>query len=193
LHAAPASVLAQCDLLDDIEKLISSGKIRMTGISADPDVVTAALGAKPPTLTAMQLPVNLFDVPLVGHIAAAQDRGLVFVANHPFGGADRVAKSRARLKELSASSHVSAELRNKLTSKDEGIFAEIILNLVLAGTGVHVVLPSMMDVNHVRANVRAISNCRFTGEELAWLRRNLAERDDSGPLNTYSEGSLSPT
>jgi aryl-alcohol dehydrogenase-like predicted oxidoreductase len=175
VHSPPVSVLAQWDLLEDLERLIASGKIRMAGISADPDVITTALVAKTSPITAMQFPVNLFDLSLVRHIAAAQHRGLMFVANHPFGGIDRVAKSRTRLTELAASPDVSAELRDKLTAGGEGIFSEIVLNLVLTDTGIQVVVPSMMKASHLRANVRAVSNCRFTREELAWLRCNLAQ------------------
>ena len=56
VHSPPTSVLTQCDLLEDLEKLIASGKIRMAGISADPDVIATALGTKCTPLTAMQFP-----------------------------------------------------------------------------------------------------------------------------------------
>ena len=176
VHSPPASVLAQCDLLEDLERLIVSGKIRMAGISADRDVITTALLANTAPITAMQFPVNLFDLSLVRHITAAEHRGLMFVANHPFGGIDRVAKSRTCLTELAASCEVSPELRDKLTAGGEEIFSEMVLNLVLTDTGIQVVVPSMMKMSHLRANVQAISNCRFTREELAWLRCNLAKQ-----------------
>jgi aryl-alcohol dehydrogenase-like predicted oxidoreductase len=175
MHSAPASVLAQCDLLEDLERLIASGKIRIAGISADPGVIATALETQAPPLRAMQFPVNLFDLTLMRHIAAAQHRGLMFVANHPFGGIERVAHSRARLRELAASPTISTELRKKLTSKDDEILPEIILNLVLTKTGIQVVVPSMMKMDHLRANVKAVSNCRFTPSELALIRCNLAQ------------------
>jgi aryl-alcohol dehydrogenase-like predicted oxidoreductase len=52
----------------------------------------------------------------------------------------------------------------------------MVLNLVLTDTGIQVVVPSMMKMSHLQANVQAISNCRFTREELAWLRCNLAKQ-----------------
>jgi aryl-alcohol dehydrogenase-like predicted oxidoreductase len=176
VHSPPASVLAQCDLLEDLERLIASGKIRMAGISADRDVITSALAAKTPPITAMQFPVNLFDLSVVKHITAAEHRGLMFVANHPFGGIDRVARSRTSLTELAASRDLSPELRDKLRAGSEEIFSEMVLNLVLTDTGIQVVVPSMMKMSHLQANVQAISNCRFTREELAWLRCNLAKQ-----------------
>ena len=162
LHSPSVYVLAQSDLLEDLEKLVESGKIRAVGISAEPEVITAALKAKTAPLTSMQFPVNLFDLSIMRYITAAQSRGLMFIANHPFGGTDRLDKSRTRLGELAASPEVSPELRSKLTSGDERILSEVILNLILTDTGIQVVVPSMMKVSHLRANVQAISNCRFT-------------------------------
>lgn len=175
LHSPPASVLSQDDLLENLERLIESGKVRMAGISADPEVIIAALGARLPALTAMQFPVNLFDLSLMRHITSAQRRELMFVANHPFGGKDRVASSRRRLMELVASPKTSPQLRHKLTTGDDDLLPEIILNLVLTGTGIQVVVASMMNLSHLRANVEAVSHCRFTGHELAWIRSNLSE------------------
>jgi aryl-alcohol dehydrogenase-like predicted oxidoreductase len=174
VHSPPTSVLTQCDLLENLEKLIASGKIRMAGISADPDVIATALGTQCTPLTAMQFPVNLFEFSLMRQITEAQHRGLIFVANHPFGGIDRVARSWTRLKELAASPEISLELREKLTSGGETILSEIILNLILTDTGIGVVVPSMMKVSHLRANVQAISSCRFTRQELGWIRCHLA-------------------
>jgi len=173
VHSPPVSVLAQCDLLEDLERLIASGKILMAGLSADPHVITAALNAPTPPLTAMQFPVNLFDASLLKHVRAARHHGLLFVANHPFGGTDRVMKSRERLRELVTAPEVSAELRNKLKPGDDEVLSEVILNLILRNTGIQVVVPSMMNMKHLRANVQAVSNCRFTRQELAWLRLNL--------------------
>ena len=174
IHSAPSSSLAQSDLLEDLERLVIAGKIRMAGISASSRVVATALETDLTVFRAMQFPVNLFDLTLMRTIAEAQNRGLSFVANHPFGGTEGVTRSLGRLSELAALPTISTELRAKLRSKDDAILPEIILNLVLTGTGIQVVIPSMMKLDHLRANVRAVSNCRFTVEELAWIRSNLA-------------------
>ena len=39
-----------------------------------------------------------------------------------------------------------------------------------ADTGVQVVVPSMLRLDHVRANVTAIKRSRFSSEEIQWLR-----------------------
>jgi aryl-alcohol dehydrogenase-like predicted oxidoreductase len=175
MHSAPVSVLAQSDLLEGLARLIASGKIRMAGISADPDVIATALDSQFPPLTAMQFPVNLFDLTLMQDLAAAQHRGLVFVANHPFGGTERVVQSRDRLRALAVAPAISPDLRDKLTWRDGEVLPEVILNLILTDTGIQVVVPSMMKMDHLRANVNAVSKCRFTAQELAWIRCSLAQ------------------
>jgi aryl-alcohol dehydrogenase-like predicted oxidoreductase len=45
-----------------------------------------------------------------------------------------------------------------------------VLNTILSGTGVHAVIPAMMQLGHLAENVRAVEQCRFTLEELALLR-----------------------
>lgn len=175
VHSPPSSVFAQCDLFEELERLVTSGKVRVAGISAEADVIAAALGPDAPPLKAMQFPMNLFDLSLMSHITTAQHRGLMFVANHPFGGAQRVARSSARLTQLATSPDTPPALRDKLLLEDRATLPEVILNLILADTGIQVVVPSMMKVSHLQTNVRAISNCRFTSEELAWIRRNFAQ------------------
>jgi aryl-alcohol dehydrogenase-like predicted oxidoreductase len=173
MHSAPAAVLNQSDLLEDLERLITAGKIRMAGISADPDVIAAALHRGQPALTAMQFPASLHDPNFMSKIAKVQNRGLIFVANHPFGGMEGITRVRSRLNELAESRSTPPELRTRLKAQDEQIVPEIILNLILADSGIQVVIPSMMKLSHLRANLNAVSNCRFTMGELAWIKTNL--------------------
>jgi aryl-alcohol dehydrogenase-like predicted oxidoreductase len=173
MHSAPASVLGQTDLLEDLERLVAAGKVRMAGISAEPDVITAALQSGQSTLRAMQFPASLRESSFSLKIAETQSRGLVFVANHPFGGTEGMTHLRSRLGELAESPATPPDLRSRLKVQDEQIVPEIILNLILADTGIQVVIPSMMKLSHLRANLDAVSNCRFTGGELAWIKSNL--------------------
>jgi aryl-alcohol dehydrogenase-like predicted oxidoreductase len=173
MHSAPASVLGQTDLLEDLERLVAAGKIRMAGISANPDVIALALQSRQPALRAMQFPASLHDQTLMANIAEAQSRGLVFVANHPFGAKEGIARWRSRLTKLAESPAISPELRIRLKAQDEQVIPEIILNLLLADTGIQVVIPSMMKLSHLRANLAAISNCRFTAGELALIGNRL--------------------
>ncbi len=173
IHSAPQSALSQFDLLEELEKLVAAGKVRMAGISAEPEVIAAALKANIPMLQAMQFPMNFFDLRILRIIVAAQNRGLVLVGNHPFGGIDRVAESKARLRQLSTLPSIPPGLRRKLDLSDDAVLSEVILNLILTGTGIQVALPSMMNARHLKANVKAISNCRFTADELNWIRRHV--------------------
>jgi aryl-alcohol dehydrogenase-like predicted oxidoreductase len=170
MHAAPGSALEQFDVLDELENLIIAGKIRMAGISAEPEVILSALEAKIPVLRAIQFPVNLFDLRMMRIVSAAESKGLVFVANHPFGGVDRVNESNVRLRALAELPSIPPELRSKLNGPDDGVLSEVVLNLILIGTGIQIALPSMMNESHLKANLKAISNCRFTAEELNWIR-----------------------
>jgi aryl-alcohol dehydrogenase-like predicted oxidoreductase len=173
LHSPSITVLRRDDLFEELEKLVATGRARAVGISADPELIASVLQSTPTLLTAMQFPVNLFDISLVRHIEAARNRGLIFIANHPFGGPDRLEESRKQLGKLSSSPEVSPELRSKLRSGGDRTLAELILNLILTDTGIQVVVPSMMKMSHLEANIQAVSNCRFTREELGWIRCNL--------------------
>jgi aryl-alcohol dehydrogenase-like predicted oxidoreductase len=190
MHAAPESALLQFDVLDELEKLIMSGKIRMAGISADPEVIKVALEAKIPVLHAMQFPVNLFDLRMMRIISAARAKGLLFVANHPFGGVDGVNESKARLCKLADLPTIPSGLRNKLLMSDDGMLSEVILNLILAGTGIQIALPSMMNLGHLRTNIKSISDSRFTTEELNWIRFQFAENTNLSELPTTQKISL---
>jgi aryl-alcohol dehydrogenase-like predicted oxidoreductase len=175
MHAAPASALAQADLLDELEKLIIAGKIRMAGISSEPEVIAAALEAGIPVLRAMQFPVNLFDLRMMRSFTAAQTNNIVLVANHPFGGVARVQESKIKLRQLAAVPHISATLREKLNGSDDGVLSDVILNLILTHAGIQIALPSMMKESHLLANIRSVSSSRFTAEELNWIRCHFAE------------------
>jgi aryl-alcohol dehydrogenase-like predicted oxidoreductase len=56
---------------------------------------------------------------------------------------------------------------------DAQMMPEAILNAVLNGTGVSMVLASMLKPKHLAANVRALEQCRFSAAELEELRQRL--------------------
>src|SRR5665213_3151260 len=175
MHAAPASALAQSDLLNELEKLIVAGKIRMAGISSEPEVIASALKARLPVLRAMQFPVNLFDLRMTQAHSVAQTKDLVFVANHPFGGVGRVQETKARLRNFAAMPSIPVELRRKLNSSGDGLLSDVIMNLILTNTGIQIALPSMMNESHLKDNIQSITNSRFTGEELNWIRGHFSD------------------
>jgi len=175
LHAAPVSVLAQQELLEAMEKLVEAGKVRVAGISAEPEVIATALQQQRP-LRAVQFPCNVFDLSAAAVIAGSGNQGWVTVANHPFGGVMRVQQCRDLLRKMAALPQTAAELREKLGEVDDGVLADAVLNLIVQGTGIQVVVPAMMKVQHLARNVEAIRDSRFSPEEIEWLRRTVASK-----------------
>jgi aryl-alcohol dehydrogenase-like predicted oxidoreductase len=169
MHSAPAEVLEQSDLLEELQKLVDVGKVRRFGISADPDVIETALEARIPGLQSFQFPCNVFDLGIARRFADCSDE-FVAVANHPFGGVQRVAESKAKLAEFAADEAAPLELREKLRVVDDSVLADVVLNAIATGTGINVVIPSMMQMKHLHTNVAAMEKSRFSLRELAWMR-----------------------
>jgi len=92
------------------------------------------------------------------------------VANHPFGGIARVQACRSILQQLAATSGFDPALKEKLGQVDDQALAEIVFDCILRDTSIHLVIPSMMRVDHVRVNVRAVTHSRFTSAKVQILR-----------------------
>jgi aryl-alcohol dehydrogenase-like predicted oxidoreductase len=171
MHAAPMSVLAQEDLLAELERVVAEGKVRMAGISGELEVMAAAFAQRPAVLQTAQFGCNVehFDF-----LARTQGTGMFLVANHPFGGPVGVAECRRRIEALRTSDRLPQELRAKLDTNDPRLMPEVVLNAILVGTGIGAVIPAMMQVKHLESNCRAVMEGRFTGEEIEVLRGCLA-------------------
>jgi aryl-alcohol dehydrogenase-like predicted oxidoreductase len=172
MHSAPVSVLQQEDLLAAMQQMVSEGKVRRVGISAEPEVIEAALAKELAGLRSFQFPCNLFDLGIAARLYGCGD-DVVAVANHPFGGVQRVAESKTLLAALGKNDAASRELREKLLVVDDVVLADVVLNAITDGTGIQVVIPSMMQLGHLRTNVAAMEKSRFSAEELGWLRRQM--------------------
>jgi aryl-alcohol dehydrogenase-like predicted oxidoreductase len=176
MHAAPASALENHELLRALEKLVQAGKVKIAGISADPDVIALALQKRPRPLHAVQFPCNIFDLSAAGAVGAAAGKGWAAVANHPFGGVQRVQESRAVLREIAHTPSTPPSLQAKLGEVDDAVLADVVLNIVTRTPGVQVVVPAMMKAPHLRTNVNAITNSRFSSDQIDWLRRTISLR-----------------
>jgi aryl-alcohol dehydrogenase-like predicted oxidoreductase len=121
----------------------------------------------------VQFRCNVFNLGLAGRMEADSD--VIAIANHPFGGGGNIAASKARLTALSEDANAPASMREKLRVVDDATLADAVLNVITRDTGVQVVVPSMLRVDHVRANVAAIEHSRFSSEELRWLRDAIAQ------------------
>jgi aryl-alcohol dehydrogenase-like predicted oxidoreductase len=173
MHGAPASVLGQGDLLREMEKLVQAGKVRVLGVSASQEVIAAVIEKEPREISAMQFPCNVFDLSITSQVVKAAGRNLAFIANHPFGGAGRVTETREHLRRLSVSNELPVELRDKLKIIDNRVLAEVILNVITQGTGIQAVIPAMIGLPHLRANVQAVLKPRFSVSEILLLRNKL--------------------
>ena len=65
-------------------------------------------------------------------------------------------------------------LREKLDARDESLLPELVFNCILQGTGVSVIIPSMLQAKHLQNNLRAVERCRFSPGELQLVRESLA-------------------
>jgi D-threo-aldose 1-dehydrogenase len=175
LHLPPVSVLQQEDLFAALQQLTVEGKVLRVGVAADAPIAIAALKAQRPDLRTVQFPCNLFDPGLAGQLGEFGSDVLA-IANHPFGGPQRIAESRRMIQALAQEPATPESLRFKLRELDDALLADLVLNTITSSTGIKVVVPSMLRLEHLQANVAAIEHSRFTAEELQWLRRRLFSR-----------------
>jgi aryl-alcohol dehydrogenase-like predicted oxidoreductase len=174
MHDAPANVLENEDLLKAIDNLITTGKVRAAGISSSSNVIAAALDLPKTPIRVMQFPCNVFDLSMTQQLIGSSSNGLLFVANHPFGGVMRVLQTRELLKLVATSPSTPRAIREKLGKVDDRVLAEVVLNVIARSTGIQVVIPSMIKVDHLRMNIEALKAPRFSGDEIVWLRSCLS-------------------
>jgi aryl-alcohol dehydrogenase-like predicted oxidoreductase len=173
MHAAPVGVLAQQDLLEELGRLVTEGKVRLAGISGEMDVIAATLAQRPAALGTAQFACNVANFPFLNSLASDPPTGLFLVANHPFGGPLGVAETRRRIAALRADSSIARELRAKLDGDDPQLLPDLVLNAILSGTGIDAVIPAMLQPRHLLSNCQAVEASRFTAEELRQIRRAL--------------------
>jgi aryl-alcohol dehydrogenase-like predicted oxidoreductase len=173
LHEAPVSVLQQDDLFAALRTLVDAGKVRRFGIASQPDVIEAAIAARVAGLLTVQFPCNLFNMRLAEKWLGVHD-DVLSIANHPFSGPAGIAAGKALLTQLASAPETPKTLREKLLPADDMALADVVLNTITRDTGVHVVVPSMLRLDHLRANVAAMEHSRFSSEEIRWLREAIA-------------------
>jgi aryl-alcohol dehydrogenase-like predicted oxidoreductase len=173
LHAATLEVLDQDDLLEAMERLVESGKVRMAGISGDHPAIAETFRRRPRMLTTAQFALNLSCLEFVRETCRPEAQKLLLVANHPFGGPAGAASITESIAAIRDPHDLPVDLRAKLDPGDPQLMPELVLNLILQGTGVSAVLPSMMRSSSLASNVLAVERCRFSGDELERLRNEL--------------------
>jgi aryl-alcohol dehydrogenase-like predicted oxidoreductase len=178
LHAAPIEVLENDDLLQAMQRLVESGKVRMAGISGEQSVIAETFRRRPTVLTTAQFAMNYTNLDFA-ETTRSQARKIFLVANHPFGGPEGVASTAARIAAMASAATLPAELRQKIKTNDPQQVPEILLNVILQGTGISAVVPAMMQTANLRSNALAIDQCRFTPEEIRLLRDELIRQTSS--------------
>jgi aryl-alcohol dehydrogenase-like predicted oxidoreductase len=172
MHAAPIGVLAQQDLLDELARFVAEGKVRLAGISAEPEVIAATFAQRPPILETAQFACNLSNFAFLNTLQTTQPK-MFLVANHPFGGPLGVAETRRRIATLHTDPTLPADLRAKLDPADPQLLPDLILNAILSA-GIDAIIPAMLQPHHLASNCRAITHSRFTPTELTHLRHALS-------------------
>ena len=174
LHGATREVLDQTDLLEAMGRLVEQGVVRVVGVSGELDVIAETFRRRAAgqlgVLGTAQFAMKPARLGFAAETREAAKGGMLPVANHPFGGPAGVAATRGVVERLRVAEGISKELREKLTGDAAVLMPEIVLNAILRGTGVGVVVPAMIRVRNLQANVRAVEECRFTEGELEVLR-----------------------
>jgi len=150
LHDCAADDLSD-ELAGFLDDQVKVGKIRAWGVASDFDTV-AALYAKHGDRLIYQFPSGL-SLPNADRLPAGDRR---FICHSPFAGSLRVA----------------AALAGRVPGGD---VHRAMLGYAMRAPNVAVVLCSMLDKAHLRANLAAVAQPRFSDEELAAFAVMMAE------------------
>jgi hypothetical protein len=174
-HEAPASVMAQEDLMAALAELVQAGKALRVGISGSQAVAARVVSSGPSVWSVVQFPANLYQ-PV--EPVLFEESSVLRLVNHVFGGPQRVGEALARLAALEGDPTVEASLREKLGGDREVRLAEVVFGCVRADW----VVASMLRPSHLRANVEAMGSSRFSVEELAVLRGRIVPPPSPPPF-----------
>jgi aryl-alcohol dehydrogenase-like predicted oxidoreductase len=169
MHGPETSVIDDGELIGALADVVREGKVRVAGLSGGRAAVDRAVNG-PEVLQAVQSAVNLFDL---DEINTADKTDRLFIANHPFGGQARIGDGIAILRALADDRSLPTDLRDKLRWVNEESFADVVFSVLLRDTGIDAVVPSMMNIDHLRANIQAVEHSRFSDDDTATLRQRL--------------------
>jgi len=172
LHEASIDAIHQQELMTELDALLQAGKVLRAGLYANTNVIAEGISNGPAILGAMQFGANPFD-PIAAGLSSRNHRGALLIGNHPFGSPLRVAQVEVVLAALLGDENVPLVLRDKVRGADWQMMLEVVLGVALSAIGVHALVFSMMQPENLRANARAVENCRFTAEELSLIHQRL--------------------
>ncbi len=172
-HEAPASAMQQEDLLAELGKVVNEGKARRVGVaSAGIEVAKVAMSGSS-LLSVLQYPaMGINDWP--ENLAPEKMR----MANHPFGGVVQAKRVAKLLAAMAKDARLDSALREKLRGEAEERLAEFWFARAMRGSGrrmqgsrPHVIVTSMLKIEHLRANVAAIASDRFSADDVAMIEQ----------------------
>jgi aryl-alcohol dehydrogenase-like predicted oxidoreductase len=165
-HEAPESIMAQEDLIADLQRVVSEGKARRVGISSTGKVAATVAITGPGLLSVVQYPAwGSSDWP----VGVAEDR--LRMANHPFGGPVIAEKTARLFIKMRKAKHLDADLREKLQGDPLERVAEFSLAIAVQQSRPRVIIPSMLQLNHIQVNIAVMDSERFTTDDTAVIMR----------------------
>ncbi len=172
VHEAPASVMAQGDLMAALEDVVREGKALRVGMSCAAGTAAEALRQGPAHLSVLQFPANLLDADTTDWPASVPPERLL-IANHLFGGPVRANSVIAGLQSLAKDPALPAALRERMRQDVQQGLAETTFAAVQRRTPGAFLLTSMLHPDHLRVNLAALQSPRLTAAELDLLEQRL--------------------
>lgn len=172
LHEATVDTIHDDELVAELSAIIRAGKVLRVGVYGRKNVIAEALKAGDEVLSVMQFGADYFD-PEIGGFQREKAAETLLIGNHPFGSKERMERFRAALSRLSHEEETPSTLREILREDTWPMLLRAMFGVVLNGSGLHALVFSMMREDHLRANVRAIEENRFSSAEIALIRSYL--------------------
>jgi aryl-alcohol dehydrogenase-like predicted oxidoreductase len=161
LHEPTLAVLQQQELMQELDSLVQAGKVRRVGLSTTPLLAQSAMESCPGILSVLQY--SGCRSSLLRSEDPQSDR-FFRMANHPFGGPVSAERLASTLAAVRRDANVPASLRDKLQGSLQEVTARVVFS-DLFRSGAHVIIPSMLHLEHLRANVAAMEAEPFSAQE----------------------------
>jgi len=168
-HEAPASMMAQEDLMAALEDVVREGKARRAGISSTGRVAAVIAAEAPPILSVLQYPASGITIWPAGF---SEERWRI--ANHPFGGAMLANRIMKLFATMAADFSINASLREKLHGDPKERIAEFCFARTMQASQPQWIVTSMLQPGHLRANIAAIDSTRFTADDVLVIERYIS-------------------
>lgn len=168
-HEAPVSIMAQDDLMASLEDIVHAGKARRAGVSSTGQDAVILASQAPPILSVLQYPAA--GISRWPH-GLSEERWRI--ANHPFGGAVLARKHLELFAALAGNLSLDRTLRDKLIGDPSERLAEFCFAQTMRASHPQVIVTSMLQPKHLKANIAAIDSMRFSAEDILAIQRGIS-------------------